>query len=172
MTFPLVASASVDVALAVRRHLAALESVRAVLGATGGSSEASTWLFTSELACVVEGTSSVAAVVSVAGSWARPNAHNTAQFPRVKLELFADATRDGSGLVVRRDAEARAWAAWEPFNRDLHRPIGFEDFWGRTDTDSGLRVHGSLLLSHPDVYDVPDWDGGKRLVCHYGLSVG
>jgi hypothetical protein len=171
MTLPLVASATVDVALAARRRLAAVEAVRAVLGPVGGGSEASTWLFHDEFGVVVEGSSSTAAVVSVAGAWARPNSHNTARFPRLRLELIADASRD-AGLIVRRDAESRLWAAWEPFDTELHRPMGFDETWGRVDTDRGLRVWGSQLLSHPDVLDVADFDGGKKLICHYGLSVG
>lgn len=171
MTVPLVATAAEDVALAARRHLASLASVRAVLGPTGADSEGSVWLFTNELGVVVEGSGRVAAVVSVAGAWARPNNHNTAKFPRLRLELIADSSRS-NGIVVRRDAESRLWAAWEPFNFDLHRPIGFESLWGQTDSDPGLRVWGLQLLSHPDIYDIPDFDSGKKLTCHYGLSVG
>lgn len=172
MTFPsLVANASVDVALAVRRYLASIDAVLVVLGPTGSDSADDVWLFTSELQVVVEGTSSVAAVVSVSGAWSRPNLHNTGQFPRLRLELIADATRVNS-LIVRRDAEARAWAAWRPLNIALDRKDAFSEFWGRTDSDPGLRVWGASLLSHPDTVDIPEFDGGKRLICNYGLCVG
>lgn len=172
MTFPpLVAGAGADVALAVRRYLAAVGSVRAVLGPTGSDGPDVVWLFSTELQAVVEASSSVAAAVSVAGAWSRPNLYGTGQFPRVRLELVADATRV-NGLIVRRDAEARAWAAWQKFNTVLDRKDSFSEFWGRTNDDPGLRVWGSSLLSHPDTLDIPEFDGGKRLVCNYGLCIG
>jgi hypothetical protein len=167
----LLAPATLDVALAARRHLAALPACRAVLGPTGSDVESSVWLFTRTLSVVVEGSSRAAAVLSVAGGWARPNEHNTAQFPRLQLEIFADASRT-SGTITCRDAEARAWAAWHPFNEELHRLKAFSEIWGAKDSDPGLRVWGCQLTSHPDTFDLPDWDGGKRLLAHYGLCTG
>lgn len=163
--------ASLDVALAVRRHLALLSSIRNVLGPTGSDSEGLVWLFPRDLSVVVEGSAQVAATVSVAGSWARPNPHNTAQFPRLRLDLYADSSRT-LGKIARRDSEARAWFAWAPFNRELHRSDGFAEIWGALGLDPGLRVWGSSLLSHPDTFDTPDWDGGTHLVSYYGLCVG
>lgn len=171
MTTSLPAPASLDVALAARRHLASLPAIRAVLGPTGADSEGLTWLFSSSLAVLVEGSGRAGAVLSIAGAWARPNSHNTARFPRLQLEIFADPSRS-SGNIVRRDAEARAWFAWEPFNLELHRTDGFAETWGALGLDPGLRVWGSTLLSHPDMFDTPDWDGGCRLLVYYGLCVG
>lgn len=172
MTVPFVAPAAVDVALAVRRRLAAIPGVRAVLGPQGVSSSDEVWLFVRELQVIPEGSGLAAAVVSIEGPWARPNRHNTARFPRVAVHIYADSTRDMNGAVIRKDAEARAWAVWEPFNAELDRKVAFSEIWGSTATDPGLRVWDSHLLSLPDVYDVSDWDGGKRLQVHYGLGVG
>lgn len=171
MTAPLVSQALQDVSLAVWRHLASLPACRAVLGPTGVDSADTVWMFRNELAAVVEGTSRVAAVVHVDGGWARPNSHNTAQFPRISLELLGDPLRD-AGRIVRRDAVDRVWTAWSVFNAEMHRTAGFSEVWGATDSDDGLRVWGSQLMSHPDVYEVPDWDGGARLLVRYGLNVG
>lgn len=171
MTTALPATAAVDVALAARRHLASVAAIRAGLGPTGSDSESAVWLFVRELSLVVEGTSRAAAVLSLDGGWSRPNTHNTARFPRLKLEIYADASRSGTS-ISRRDAESRAWAAWEPFDRILHRTDAFVEVWGSGSGDPGCRVWGSQLMTHPDVYDIADWDGGKRLLCHYGLCVG
>lgn len=169
VTFP--ATAAVDVALAARRHLASMAPIRAGLGPTGSDSELAVWLFVRSLGVVVETTGRAAAVLSLEGGWTRPNTHNTARFPRLKLEIFADCTRSGV-TIARRDAEARAWAAWESFDRVLHRTDAFAEVWGAQSGDPGCRVWGSQLMSHPDVFDIQDWDGGKRLLVHYGLSVG
>jgi hypothetical protein len=165
------APATLDVALAARRFLAAIPACRAVLGPSGADTESTVWLFTRSMSVVVEGTSRCAAVLSVAGPWARPNEHNTARFPRLQLEIFADPSRSG-GAITTRDAEARAWAAWDPFDKVLHRPRGFSEMWGAKDSDLGLRVWGSLRTSDPDTFPTPDWDGGQRLLVHYGLCTG
>lgn len=167
----LYAPASIDVALAVRRYLASITVCRSVLGPTGTDSENTVWLFTRDLGVVVEGSSHVAAVLRMDGAWTRPNSHNSAEFPRVSLELLADSSRTGAE-ITRPDAESRAWLAWDTINKFLHRTDAFSEMWGSVGEDPGLRVWGSLLLSHPDVFDIPDWVGGKRLQVHYGLSVG
>lgn len=173
MTTPaFVAPARVDVALAVRRRLAAVPPIIGVLGPSVKLIPGELWLFVRELQVVVEGSSWSAAVLSVAGAWARPNVHNTERFPRVQIDIFSDSSRDGSGAVTTRDAEPRAWSVWEAFNAELDRKSGFSEIWGSVPGDPGLRVNGSQLMSLPDVYDVNDWDGGKRLQCLYGLKVG
>lgn len=173
MTGPVELRASTDLAVAVHRMLMAVPGVVDALGSSDGPDFAGVWLFVRELQVVVEGSGKAAAVIREEGAWARPNDHNTARFPRLSLEIFADSTRDPvTGRVVTRDAEPRARAVWERFNPIFHRVTGFSEIWGSTDTDPGMRVWGSRLMSLPDVYDISDWDGGKRLQCHYGLSVG
>lgn len=153
--------------------LMAVPGVTDALGSSDGQEFAGVWLFVRELQVVVEGSGSAAAVIREEGAWARPNGHNTARFPRLSLEIFADSSRDlSTGRVVRRDAEHRARAVWERFDPIFHRVTGFSEIWGSTATDPGMRVWGSQLMSLPDIYDINDWEGGKRLQCHYGLSVG
>lgn len=165
-------SASTDLAVAAHRRLAAVPSLTGVLGSSVATSPGGVWLFVRELQVMVEGSGQAAAVLREEGSWARPNSHNTARFPRLSVEVFADSSRNASATIVRRDAEARARAVWERFQSFLHRPYAFSEMWGATGTDPGMRVWGSQLMSLPEVYAINDWDGGVRLACHYGLSVG
>lgn len=165
-------SASSDLAVAAHRKLLAVPGVTDALGSSGVGSPVGVWLFVRELQVVVEGTGKAAAVLREAGGWARPNLHNTARFPRLSLEIYADSSRDAAGAVARRDAESRARAAWESFQSVLHRVDAFAEVWGKATGDSGMRVWGSQLMSLPDVYPVDDWDGGVRLQCHYGLNTG
>jgi len=175
VTAPAVWLAATDVALAARRHLISLPAVRAVLGASGTDPEAG-WLFVRELGVVVEGSGLAAVVLSVAGGWARPNAHNTAHFPRLLVDVYADPSRSSGSGIARPDAVARAWSVRAVLDRELHRPYAFSQVWGAlpdmNPPDPGLRVWGSQSLVVPDVFPVPDWVGGARLRAEYGLSTG
>jgi hypothetical protein len=173
VTGPVVLLAAHDFATAAHRKLASVPGVISALGSSVPPDPAVVWLFVRELQTdQVEGSGKAAAVLREEGAWARPNQHNTARFPRLSLEIFADASRDMNGAVVRRDAEQRARAVWERFDAVLHRVDGFSEIWGSTSSDPGIRVWGSQLMSLPDVYDINDWVGGKRLQCHYGLNTG
>jgi hypothetical protein len=177
----LAAPASIDAALAVRRYLAAQPDCIEALGPpTEVDSPWDTWLFTRELAVVVEnavpnGAGAVAGVVSVEGPWTLPNRHNTARFPRVIVTLYADGTRTDGKLTVR-DAEARAWVAWHPIDLVLHRMDAFSEIWGarpdETPPDPGLRVWGSQRIIDPIAFSIQDWVGGIRLRSEYGLNTG
>ncbi len=173
MTGPLFAlTAATDLAVAAHRRLSTVPGVVAALGSPVSDSPGGVWLFVRELNALVEGSGKAAAVLREEGAWARPNQHNTARFPRLSVEIFADSTRDSTGAVLRRDAEARARVVWEQFQTELHRVDGFSEVWGSSASDPGMRVWGSQLMSLPDVFGVNDWDGGVRLQCFYGLNVG
>lgn len=172
MTGALQLTASSDLAVAAHRRLVAVPSISGVLAAPNGATPSGVWLFVRELQALVEGTGAVAVVLREEGSWARPNSHNTARFPRLSVEVFADSLRDSTQAIIKRDAEARARAVWERFQAVLHRVDAFAEMWGATATDPGMRVWGSSLMALPDVFPESDWDGGVRLQCHYGLNVG
>ena len=165
-------TASTDLAVAAHRKLSAVPGVVGALGSSGPGAPAGVWLFVRELQAVVEGSGKAAAVLREEGAWARPNQHNTARFPRLSVEVFADSSRDVNGAVLRKDAEPRARAVWEQFQLVLHRVDGFSEMWGTALPDPGMRVWGSQLLALPELYPVSDWDGGVRLQAFYGLNVG
>lgn len=176
MTATQIWRAETDLALAARRRLAAEPSLRGVLGPSPPGTVSTTWLFPRELSVVVEGTGLAAAVLSIQSGWARPNAHNTAQFPRLIVEIYADSQRGQGTEVVRWDAPARAWWARRAFRAVLHRPYGFVEVWGAdagaAPPDPGQRVWGSQELVEPDMESLPDWPGGVVLRLEYGLNVG
>lgn len=175
MTVPLVWTAATDVALAARRHLVSLPGVREVLGPASSTVETS-WIFVRDLATIVEGTGLAAVVLSAAGGWARPNSHNSAQFPRLVVEVYADSSREANLEVTRPDAESRARYVWAVLERELHRTYAFVEVWGAvpdaSPPDPGLRVWGSQALHVPEVFSVSEWASGARLYATYGLSTG
>lgn len=172
MTGPVQLTASSDLATAAHRRLVSVPGIFGALLSPPGANPGGVWLFVRKLYALVEGSGRAAVVLREDGPWARPNAHNTARFPRLSVEIYADSTRDPSGAIAREDAEARARAVWERFQEVLHRTTAFEEVWGAGSNDMGVRVWGSTLMALPDVYPLSDWDGGVRLQCHYGLSVG
>jgi len=169
--FPLLARN--DLAVAAHRKLSTVPGVVSALASPVGSAPVGVWLFVRKLQAVVEGTGKAAAVLREEGAWTRPNQHNTARFPRLSLEIYADCSRESlNGPPLRDDAESRARMVWEHFQTVLHRVDGFSEVWGSASGDPGLRVWGSQLMSLPDVYEVSDWPEGVRLQCHYGLNTG
>lgn len=176
MTSAQIWRAQTDLALAAHRRLSQVAGIRAVLGPLPPGSAASTWLFTRDLGVVVEGTGLAAAVLSVQSGWARPNAHNTASFPRLVVQIYADSQRGLNSAVVRQDAPARAWWAHAAFRKVLHRTDAFSEVWGAdplaSPSDPGMRVWGCQELAEPDLEPLQDWPGGVLLRAEYGLSVG
>jgi hypothetical protein len=148
-----------DYVLAARRYLAAQAPVRAVLG-----SDAlwDTWLFQMKLQATLEGSESVACVLSPGGNWTTPNEHNTARFPRLRVEFFADPTRDAARNVVTASTWAKLSAAYDAIDPYLHW-MGGEQMWG------DVRVIGSKRLGELDYSPVQDGDGGGYAVVYYGL---
>lgn len=165
-------SASTDLAVAAHRRLSAVSGIAAALSSPASFTPAGVWLFVRELQTVVEGSGAAAAVLREEGSWTRPNSHNTARFPRLYVDIYADCSRDSNQTITKKDAEPRARAVWEYFQTVLHRTDAFAEIWGATSSDSGLRVWGSQLQALPDIYPVSDWEGGVHLSARYGLSVG
>lgn len=124
-------------------------------------------LFQHKLWVAMEGTSTTAAVISRAGGWSGSNAHNTMRFPRLSLELYADPLRDaGKNLTDPGEVWSRIEAAFDAFDKRLHRPDPTSIMWGT------LRTIGCERLTDPMVYEVPDGDGLLRSQTFYGVSVG
>ncbi len=139
-------------------------SVVAVLGATPAGSP---WLFQHALYVAVEGTSSTAAVIRRAGGWAGANEHNTMSFPRLSLELYCDPQRDsGKNITDPGEVWRRIDAAYQAFDRVLHRPQGGEQWWGEIRTSSCSR------LAEPTMYAVPDGNGLLRAQVFYAVEQG
>ena len=145
------------------KWLQGFPDVTAVLGQ---SPSGRPYLFQDTLYVVMEGTQSTAAVIYRAGGWAGPNAHNTARFPRIGLEVYVDPIRDGGGNVTSPgEAERRIDAAYKAIDRHLHRqPQNETQMWGT------VRTIGCTRLVEPTVTPVPNGDGLIRLDTFYGVT--
>lgn len=174
MTTPTaITKASLDLCVAARRRLVTDQGVVDSVGPPPGSTSAfDFWVFVRRCAVVVEGTSSVALILSLEGPWARPNPHNTARFPRLRCDIWADPTRSANGSHYA-DAEPRALAVFDAVDTVLHRTVGMDEVWGADSVadDPGWRVCGSSRVGFPEHLPVEDWEGGTMLVVSYGLVV-
>ena len=108
----------------------------------------------------VEGTGRSVAVLIQAGGWSVANRHNTARFPKLRLEIHSDSTPGAY------DAESRAHDAWEPFDKILHNPAGIDERWGE------LRVINCVRLTDPELYPVTGKFRLALLVCDYAVTIG
>lgn len=122
-------------------------------------------------------------VVSYDGQWQEPNAHNTARFPRILLDIWASPTRQPGGSPRQPDADLLIEEIFEdirpyihtiqpsvPGNRDLDqtkpylgRP-GNPRIWGtfaEIATATGVLVMSSQQVSEPTFFDVKDGNGAR-----------
>lgn len=151
-----------DIVSGAVKYLATLSDVTAVLGQT---SDGDPWLFQRKLWARVEGSGSTAAFLDTFGAWAAANQHNTARFPRLALEIWADPLRDAGGNVTEPGEVAlRLNAAWKAFDARLHRSYSGQVYWG------DVRVVASTRLADPTVYEVPGGDGLLRSLTYYAVT--
>lgn len=87
----------------------------------------------------VDGTGGMAVVVARAGAWATPGPMSSLEFPLVRVECWADPTRDSDGQIVALDAADKAFALSRVCRtRLLSRPRDL--MMGRAGSNPGLFV--------------------------------
>lgn len=121
-----------------------LHAVDPIMAMLGSDPEWGPWLFSWNMHADIEGTSSCAIVLSHEGSWSSSNTHNTLAFPRVRVQCWADDTRDAAKNVTAQDARDKSWAVWLAVRAHWHRPYGFSEQWS-----DHVRVIGSYCLDEP-----------------------
>lgn len=149
--------------LATWKYLSAQTALTATLGFDVVSA---TWLFRDHLQATVEGSGAVAVVVRTNGSWATPNQHNTARFPVLACDIWADPQRDGGNNVVQDDTTDKIETTFVALYRLLHLPAADEYLWG------DLRVLSSLGSSEPIFYPVIDGDHMRQAMATFNIVLG
>lgn len=115
----------------------------------------------------MEGSSSTCCVVTSDGGWAAPNLYNTARFPRLTVNIWADPIRDDTRNVTDPgEVTRRAFAAYKAIDKFLHRTGGPEIYFGQ------LRIISCVRLVEPVIYAVPDGDGLIRSQSVYAVTEG
>lgn len=114
----------------------------------------------------VEGTGKACVVLSDRTSWAGPNQHNTARFPTLLVEVFADASRDSQGNVVADDADRRCKQVWDGLDRIFHDAANVSHVW-----PLGLKIFSCVRWTELSIDDVPDGDGSVRGTAYYAVQL-
>jgi hypothetical protein len=152
-----------DIVLALRRYLVSQPSVVAVLG---GDALTPVWVFQDKLQTRIEGTSSVAMVVSQTGGWAAPMDSSKFAMPRITVEYYADPQRDANHAVTVQDARHKIYAAHDAVDEFLHSTDSREQYW---DT---LRIVSTSRLAEPIYAPWGDTDGAMQAQVQYGVVLG
>lgn len=113
----------------------------------------------------VEGTGKVKVAVLSMGSWFATQ--QTARFPRLRVIVAADQTRNSSLDKVAEDAHDRAMQCWSAIDAVLHRPTNETVVWGGA---SGVLVLGSRRATEASFVDRQDAESAW-LVSSYHLKV-
>ncbi len=149
-----------------QRQLAATDEVVEMVGA---SESWPVWVFQWRLREKVEGTGGRGVVLSRPRPWAIPNAWNTAEFPQLQVDVYADVTRDTDGRALKDDAEARALELSAVIRRVLHVPQGGQMSWGND--DGTVRVVSSVAGADPQIIRVPGTEVA-RATSTYEVTLG
>lgn len=152
-----------DIVQGAVKYLQSKPEIIAVLGAYTGTTIP--FLFQRRLWVEMEGTSSTACLVFSDGGWSSANLHNSARFPRLSLEIWADPIRDSQNNVTDPgEVWRRINRAYKTIDRYLHRPQGGDQMWG------SVRTIDSTRMAEPTAYEVPDGDGLLRLLVSYAVT--
>lgn len=115
----------------------------------------------------LEGTGKTCAILTNQGGWTGPNLHNTLRFPLIGLNIWADPIRDdGNNISDPGECMRRLDAAFEVFDKHLHRVAGETQMWGP------IRTVACARMTEPMTYRVPDGDGIVRLQVSYAVTQG
>lgn len=116
-----------DLAIAAHRYLSAQPIISQLVeeGLLGSDSKYPQWVFRSDDGNPprpIEGSGKCAIVLSANSYWALQNAHNTAQFPILRVVIWADNSRDALGMVRSQDASDKCKDIYTRINPLFHDP--------------------------------------------------
>lgn len=77
----------------------------------------------------VEDSGKAGIILSTRSPWAIPNLHNTARFPRLRVDIIADVTRDSHKRIISEDAEDRCEYVFSVVDKILHNPGNNDHAW-------------------------------------------
>lgn len=127
------------------------------------------WIFDRKLRVAVENSQRCAVVINSSFGWTVPNTYNTARFPLVVVDIFADPTRNADHSVALDDAETKARHIYDELFKVMHTvnpssANGLSIFWG------DLRITSSESLAEPSVTPVADGNGLVLLRARFGVT--
>jgi len=138
---------------------------KADIVASVGSQDSIPFIFNEHLATTIAGKSTTAIVVSGANGWAGPISGSSAEFPRLRIDVYSDPPRDGLGNVTLPvEARTQAYATYQVLNRYMHRLDSKPVYFGTILTFRCSR------LGEPAWIQNPKEDKVGKLTAYYGVE--
>jgi len=164
-----------QLAYAARNLLAQFPSVTSLLGVDELDDP---MLYPNRPEATVENTGKCLVVIRVDGGWGA-NQHNTARFPTLVVDIWADPTRNSDGSVQMQDASLKAEAVFKAIDKILHQvnnslPGGGAIYWGtltQITNKTGVRITSSSRTNDPDERPAFDDQGAVIWQVRYNVSI-
>lgn len=166
-----------ELSLAARNFLAQDERVTSLLGR---SASWDTWIFSEVPYAKIENTQRCLVVISEGPPWTDMNPHNRLYFPTLRVDIWADPTRNPSDNSVRiEDAKDKAIEVMRAIDWSMHlvdpgRPSdGMPYMWGTAEQISqktGIVVTGSFKDSGPEFSPIKDSPGSWMARVVYAVN--
>lgn len=162
--------------LAARNLLAQDADLKALLGK---SASWDTWIFDeSPVGVKVENSQRCWIVINENGTWTAPNEHNTMEFPRLELDIWADPSRNDDLSVKRFDAKTKIKQIQKLVDKHLHtidmaNNSGMPIVWGTAAeiaNKTGVVIAASQKIDGPDFRPVTDSQGTWMATYVYGVN--
>jgi hypothetical protein len=144
----------VELETAARRHLLADDTCK---GYVSGR------VYKYRLEEKVDGTGKTALVVSRNNGWATPDPIGSCEYPILRVDCYADPTRDDTGEIRKLDALDKAYAVARAVKRAFYWPHRGR-FMGGVGSDLGLMVMSIAPRSEPYATTRSDMHGGGRTI--------
>lgn len=137
-----------EIETAARRHLLGFADVTAYVQKK---------VFKHSLLERVDGTSGRAIVVRRSNGWGQPDPVQTAEFPILVVDFWADPDRDADGQKVEDNAIDKAYAVYRAVDPLLHAVR--DQWWGAGGTNPGLWIVNCARYAEPFHQTIDDVHG-------------
>lgn len=161
----------------------------AVLALVGNSDDdgLGPWIADQTPFFLIENSQRVGVVINEADEWDAPNPHNSQQFPRLQVDIWADPTRNWDNSVARYDADDKIDAVQRLIEVHFHTKnldvpsdapewwgaVGYPRVWGNAEQiahRSGITIFGSERQVGTLTSPIADVEGGRMRRLRYGVN--
>lgn len=116
---------------------------------------------------LVEGSGKAGILISARSPWTTPNRHNTARFPRLQVEIFADCSRNAMGQVTVKDAVRRCEYIFNMIDPVFHDPGNTSHIW-----PLDFYVVSCIRGQDLSIMNIPDADYAVVGTAYYNVELG
>lgn len=120
----------------------------------------------------LENSQKAAVVIAYQGEWSAPNNFNTAQFPRLIVDVWGDPDRHDDGSPVSTfSARDKVDAVTESVMKHLHRIGNFDERWGENRVFASTRLMMYRNRGRGQEFQgQPDGNGLTMSTLYFGLT--